>query len=208
MADLQGPLDGRAAGDAGALRIEYRTVGHAGFAEALTARQEVAHASVIAVFGIVSVVFQAWITGGQIRYMLQIARGEPARIEVLFSGGDVFWPVLGGTLLLGLAIIFGLLLLIVPGIILALMFGQTLYLIVDRRMPVFEAFGVSRQIMIGNKLTLFLMILVSVARAPGGSGGLLRRDHSRLPVCGAAGAGDLPDRDRRAAGAVSPAVGL
>jgi uncharacterized membrane protein len=49
---------------------------------------------------------------------------------------------------------------IVPGIIVGLMFSQVLYLVLDRQVPVFESFGVSRSLMVGNKGTLFLIWLL------------------------------------------------
>lgn len=130
--------------------------------EAATSRNQALHATVLTAFVVVDLLFQSWIAVGNIRYMLQIARGEPARLEVLFSGLDVLLPFLGGMILFGLAFFVGFVLLIVPGIIIAMMFSQALYLIADRRLPVFAAFSTSRAVMVGNKLTLFATGLVAI----------------------------------------------
>jgi len=58
--------------------------------------------------------------------------------------------------------------LIVPGIILCLMFSQFYYLILDRNSAVIDSLSQSKELMDGNKLTLFLIWLVS-----GVVGGLL-----------------------------------
>ena len=56
----------------------------------------------------------------------------------------------------------GLLLCVVPGVILGLMFSQFYYLVLDRRVPILEAFRQSKELMSGNKLTLFLIGLAMV----------------------------------------------
>jgi uncharacterized membrane protein len=65
------------------------------------------------------------------------------------------------SLLVGLIVCCGFVLLIVPGIIFSLMFSQFYYLIIDREMGVMESLETSKQIMVGNKATLFVIHLVS-----------------------------------------------
>ena len=55
----------------------------------------------------------------------------------------------------------GMFLLVVPGIILALMFSQFHFLIIDRRVGVIDSLSLSNQITKGNKLTLLLIYLVA-----------------------------------------------
>ncbi|NIL96163.1 MAG: hypothetical protein GTO62_03225 [Planctomycetales bacterium] len=62
----------------------------------------------------------------------------------------------------GLITFVGLVLCIVPGVILALMFSQFYFLILDRRLGVMDSLSYSNQIMQGNKLTLFAIILVTI----------------------------------------------
>jgi len=54
----------------------------------------------------------------------------------------------------------GTLLFIVPGIIVATMFSQFAYLIIDRGMAVFDSLSLSRVLTNGNKMTLFVTGLV------------------------------------------------
>ncbi len=56
---------------------------------------------------------------------------------------------------------------IVPGVILALMFSQFYYLVLDGRLPVADAFNKSKELTTGNKATLFLIWLVGTGLAIG-----------------------------------------
>jgi hypothetical protein len=109
---------------------------------------------------LVSQVFSVWITIGQTRYFLKVARGQPAEIGEIFSGGPWLLPIIGAGILFGLMVFGGTLLLIVPGIILALMFSQFYYLIIDRNLGVMDSLSKAKEITNGNKMTLFLMHLV------------------------------------------------
>jgi phage FluMu protein Com len=126
---------------------------------AVTRNQEIA--ALFSVFtNFILQIFQAWITIGQIRCFLRVARGQPVEYGEIFSGGPWLLRIIGASILYGLMVLGGVLLLIVPGIILALMFGQYYYLIVDRDMGVMDSLKTAKQITDGNKLTLFLMALV------------------------------------------------
>jgi phage FluMu protein Com len=105
--------------------------------------------------------FGVWLGIGQAKYFLKIARGQPAEIADLFSGGPHFINILLASLLFGLIVGVGLLLCVVPGVILSLMFSQYYYLVLDRNVPVLESLGQSKELTNGNKLTLFLIWLVS-----------------------------------------------
>jgi len=104
-----------------------------------------------------------WVSLGQAIYFLKIARGQPAELSDLFTGGPYFLRVLGASILFGLMVFCGYLLLIIPGIILGLMFSQYYYLILDRDVGVMDSLNISKDLMVGNKLTLFLIGLVSAA---------------------------------------------
>ncbi|HET6880476.1 MAG TPA: DUF975 family protein [Pirellulales bacterium] len=106
--------------------------------------------------------FGTWLEAGMAIYMLKVARGQPAEIGALFSGAR-FWPVaLAARFLIYLAVTFGILLLIVPGIIFALMYSQMFYLVVDRELGVMESLSTSSKITSGNKLQLFVLALATI----------------------------------------------
>jgi uncharacterized membrane protein len=126
-----------------------------------------------------------------IHFGLKVARGNPAPLNKLFDIGEHYPKMLGLyvplTLIslisrLGAGIPFGMLttgdasvqtgalaalvLVGVPAIVLStvlqLMFCLSAYLLVDRRMGVFESMNASMHFMRGNKLTVFLCMLVGM----------------------------------------------
>jgi uncharacterized membrane protein len=74
-----------------------------------------------------------------------------------------FWTFLGATLLLSLAIVLGMILLIIPGIIFALMFMFTLFIVIDRELGPIEAMKESARITRGYKWQLLGLCLVLTA---------------------------------------------
>ena len=100
---------------------------------------------------------------GQAQIALKLARGQPASIGDLFGGAPRFFPVFGLAILLGVAVIAGLFLCIVPGVLLLIMFWPSYYLVLDGRSSVFESFALAYNITEGNRVTTFLLWLLSIA---------------------------------------------
>ncbi|HWB09592.1 MAG TPA: hypothetical protein VG826_10220 [Pirellulales bacterium] len=101
--------------------------------------------------------FGTWLELGMAIYMLKTARGESAGIGDLFAGGP-YWPAaILARFLYFLGIVVGSVLLIVPGIIVALMFSQYMYLIIDRREGPLDALGTSYRLTNGSKGHLFIL---------------------------------------------------
>lgn len=88
-----------------------------------------------------------------------------------------FWIYFAATLLVGLAVVVGLLLLIVPGIIFALMFMFTSFIVIDRNLGPIEAMKESKRITHGHKWQLFglglLLALINLGGAIAFGVGLL-----------------------------------
>ena len=110
---------------------------------------------------IVGQVVQIYLQMGLMRIFLKVARGQDFSVGEMFAGGPLLLPFLGASILVGLAVVAGFICCIVPGVIVALMFSQVQYLVLDRQTPVFDSFGVSRKLMVGNKATLFVIGLVA-----------------------------------------------
>jgi hypothetical protein len=100
---------------------------------------------------------------GQAQIALKLARRQPASISDLFGGARRFFPVLGLVILLGFAVTAGLFLCIVPGVLLLIMFWPSYYLVIDERATLFETFALAYNITEGNRVTTFLLWLLSVA---------------------------------------------
>lgn len=106
---------------------------------------------------------QIFLTIGEVRICLKLARGQPAELGDLLQGGPRFLPVLGVSILFGLAVFFGILLFIVPGILLALMWWPCYYLVVDNKCGVIESFSLASTITQGNWGNALLLWLLSFA---------------------------------------------
>lgn len=126
---------------------------------------------VIAVMVIMNLVYQVpavFLNLGLTRFALNLVSGRPVEVGQLFGEGRKLLRALGGSILFFLMVVLGTVLLIVPGIYLALRYGQYLTAIVDRDMGVFEAFSYSSQITENSKWPLLgLGILCSLIALAG-----------------------------------------
>ena len=133
-----------------------------------------------------------WLALGMKLYLLRTARGEDARFSMLFAGGRYFWSALVAmvVLLVGLTGVMaacmlpGLLVLLIVGtdspatfivmvagmlvalpilLMATIVFSQFQYLCVDREAGPIEALSLSYQITAGNRLSIVLVWLITMA---------------------------------------------
>ncbi|MBU4273541.1 MAG: DUF975 family protein [Planctomycetes bacterium] len=135
---------------------------------------------------LIAMVFQTWIGIGMALYFLKTARGQKVEIGEIFTGWPYFLKILLAAILLmlivlGIFVICALpslialliskeaaLILLIVGAAVAflvivyvmLVISQYYYLILDRDVDVIESFMMSRDLMKGNKLTLFVIGLL------------------------------------------------
>lgn len=144
-------------------------------------------------FGVIGYVaallFTSFVVVGVLRYFLAIARGQPANIGDIFSGGPYFVRMVLTVLLISLGAFAILFVCSLPGVVIAfvspglgfavqiigmiigyvalfigtLMISQAYFLIVDRNAGVVESLQLSYTITNGNKLILFVLWLVMMA---------------------------------------------
>jgi phage FluMu protein Com len=107
-----------------------------------------------------SVAIGPWLAAGQMIYFLNLGRRGQAELGDLFSGGPFIVPVLLASIVMSVCVFFGLLLLIIPGVFLALAFSQALLVVVDRRLGPMDALGVSWEITKGSRLMLLVLAIV------------------------------------------------
>lgn len=112
---------------------------------------------------IVNQVLSIFLSLGVTRIGLNLVSGHEFSIGMLFGGGKKLLPAIGASILYALMVGVGLLLLIVPGIYLALRYGQYLTAMVDRDLGVMESFQYSSSITTNNRLNLFLLGLLFIA---------------------------------------------
>lgn len=91
-------------------------------------------------------------------FYIKIARGAGARFADLFSAFPVYHRAVGVNLALGLLVMGGALMLIVPGLIIYLTYCFSEYAVVDRRTGVKESFELSARLTEGWKTRLFVLL--------------------------------------------------
>jgi phage FluMu protein Com/uncharacterized membrane protein len=94
---------------------------------------------------------------GLAMFLLNVARGGAPNISDLFAGGRYYPAMLPARFLFFLMYFLGLAACIVPGIMLALMFCQYYFIIIDREEGAIDSLRLSSQITSGNKGALFTL---------------------------------------------------
>ncbi|MDB9956310.1 DUF975 family protein [Flavobacteriaceae bacterium] len=124
------------------------------------------------VYGIIISIFQVIPTVGPVlvlfiagpmlvgisMFSLSLSRGENARLEQIFEGFKNYGTVLGAYLLMVLFIFLWMLLLIIPGIIAAIAYSQTFYILAeDDAISSMDALKKSKEMMDGYKWKYFCL---------------------------------------------------
>lgn len=114
------------------------------------------------VMNILSQIFTLWLGLGLVRIGLNVVSGKEVAIGMLFGESGKLLTAILASILYYAMVIGGLILLIVPGIYLALRFGQYQNAIVDKNLGVFDSLKYSSRITEGNKMNLFGLGIVGV----------------------------------------------
>ena len=109
---------------------------------------------------VVSLILSVFLGLGLTRVGLKLISGKEVKVGQLFGEGRKLLRALGAQILLTLMIALGCLLLIVPGIYLALRFGFCVTAIVDRDLGVIESFKYSSSITANNRILLLGLLLL------------------------------------------------
>lgn len=112
----------------------------------------------VAIF-VASMIAQLVINLGLLKIAINFADGVKSDFKELFSQYKVIWRFLGASILYGLIVLGGLILLVVPGIIWAIKFQFYQYFIVDKNSGIKESLRLSAQATQGVKWQLFLFVL-------------------------------------------------
>lgn len=94
-------------------------------------------------------------------YTLRVSRQEDhGGLETLFACFQQFWRFLSAVLLMGLFTFLWSMLLVIPGIIAAYSYSQTIYIMLDHpELSAMEAIAASKQLMRGHKFEYFVLEL-------------------------------------------------
>lgn len=99
---------------------------------------------------------------GLITIALKVIDGKKPELEDLYKSYPLLVNYFLASVLLGIAIVLGLIFFIVPGIYLALKYQFTPYLIVDKKMGVMDAIKKSGEMTSGKLMDLFALALVNI----------------------------------------------
>lgn len=115
----------------------------------------------LAYTGLAALITGAVLQGALVYGTVQDMTGSrPTIAECLANGLRAFLPLIGLSILLGLAIIFGFMLLIVPGIMMACAWCVAVPALVADRSGVFGAFSRSAELTRGNRWRIFALFVV------------------------------------------------
>ncbi len=131
---------------------------------------------------LLSQILSIFLSLGLTRIGLNLVSGQPVTVAMLFGGGSKLIRAAIATFLFALMVGIGLMLLVVPGIYLALRLGQFQAAIVDRNMGVIEAFKYSSSITTNNRMNLLGLALLSALIALAGCAALMLGLVFALPV--------------------------
>jgi uncharacterized membrane protein len=108
-----------------------------------------------------SVLISIFLTIGLIRVYLQLTDGKPIQFSDLFNvKADEYVRYIIGSILYGLIVLGGLILLVIPGIYFGIKYQYYSYQIIDKQNDPLEAIKQSGHITKGNILNLFLFSLL------------------------------------------------
>lgn len=112
---------------------------------------------------IVSYILSIGVSLGSLKIFLSLVDGKKSEFSDLFSFFKVrpIFRYFLASLLYGLVVFFGLILLVIPGIYFAIKYAYYPYFIVDKNTGVFESFSKSGQITKGHIWNLFLFGLLT-----------------------------------------------
>ncbi|MFC1866448.1 YciC family protein, partial [Chloroflexota bacterium] len=131
-----------------------------------TAVNEIDNNLIVPVLGFFAVLYGIFIEGpvafGVSYASLKAARGDRLTVVDMFAAFRNYLNAVLASLLTGMIIAFGLILLIIPGIIFACKLAFTPYLVVDRKMEVIEAMKTSWRMTDGHAMEVFGIALLAI----------------------------------------------
>ncbi len=111
---------------------------------------------------ILSNVLSIFLSLGLVRIGLNLVSGRQVAVSQLFGEGRKLLPAIGASILFGVMLVVGFLLLIIPGIYVMLRYGQFMNAMVDRNLGVMESLSYSTSITTNNRMNLLLLGLLSI----------------------------------------------
>jgi hypothetical protein len=116
--------------------------------------------ALVLLFWVLSILYQGMVV--ELVQDVQDGRRDHSVAQLLRSVEPVLWPLIGVSILFGLALLIGFALLFIPGLIVLVLWSMVAPVTVLERPGVFAAFGRSRQLVRGNGWNVFWVIVIVV----------------------------------------------
>ena len=129
----------------------------------LTVPEEQKNPFIIFVVSLVGFVVARLLQLGQMRISLNIVDAKPAHVIQLFGEHRLLLRFIGASVLYGLIVLAGIILLVVPAFVWGIKYGYFMYALLDKNVGVVESLKMSAALTDGAKLDLFWFMLVLVA---------------------------------------------
>lgn len=113
------------------------------------------------ILGILKYVLSLIVSMGVIKGMIMVTKGKKVDIDTILSTKDQVVSYFVGTFLMGLMIVFGLILLIVPGVYALVKYFFVPILIVDKKLGGLEALSESSRMTKGIMMEVFMFVIAS-----------------------------------------------
>ena len=119
--------------------------------------------------GIIGALISAYIRLGVMKISLKAVDKKELKYDDIWSINGIYWPYLIASILFGVSVALGSILLIVPGIMIAIAWMFYTYLIIDKELQPVEALKKSAEITKGYRWQLFgfmiVLALINIAGA-------------------------------------------
>ena len=120
------------------------------------------YSALTGIFSIAEQILTLFLSMGATKIALDILAGQQANVGDLFSQGSKLLSGIGASILFGLMVVVGLILLIIPGIIVAVRFGYYQQAIVEKNLGPIEALKYSWRLTQDNGLMVFCLGLLNI----------------------------------------------
>ncbi len=129
----------------------------------LTGYAENSAPRLVAVVALASIVIHTIVNMGIIYSLIRIIKGAPPRFSDIFRTVHPFWRYLGASVVYAIVVGVGLVLLVIPGLVLAVSLQFYSYLILDQDLGLFQSLWRSWEITRGARAKLILLAISLVA---------------------------------------------
>ena len=114
----------------------------------------------VSVLNLLGLLLGAWVQLGIIRIMLALVDGKKPSYQMFKENKDIYVTYVVASVLVGFMVAIGFILLVVPGILIALAVGYYGYRVVDAKAGIIDSMKQSVSITKGHRLQLFGLALV------------------------------------------------